>query len=95
MNRLAMVLTFSLLAIAVCIGQSAAATQPDGSTGGKSMHGVITVSLAKSIDSKKLKEGDEIPPKTLGTIRTSDGDYGPERVDGGRSRDAGDGALQR
>lgn len=73
MNRLVMVLTFLLLAITVCMGQSTPATQADGSTGGKSMHGVITVSLAKSIDSKKLKEGDEIPTKTFGTIRTSDG----------------------
>jgi hypothetical protein len=37
------------------------------------MHGVISVSLAKSIDSKKLKEGDEIATKTLGTLRTTDG----------------------
>jgi hypothetical protein len=37
------------------------------------LHGAISVSLAKSIDSKKLKEGDEIPTKTLGTLRTSDG----------------------
>src|SRR5271170_6257236 len=73
MNRLVMVLTFSLLAIAVCVGQSAAATQPDSGASGKSIHGVISVSLAKSIDSKKLKEGDEIPTKTLGTLRTSDG----------------------
>lgn len=73
MNRLAMVLTFSLLAVAVCVGQNAAATQPDSGAGGKSMHGVISVSLAKSIDSKKLKEGDEIPTKTLGTLRTSAG----------------------
>ena len=73
MNRLAMVLTFSLLAIAVCVGQSAAATQPDGGASGKSLRGAISVSLAKSIDSKKLKEGDEIPTKTLGTLRTSDG----------------------
>jgi hypothetical protein len=68
-----MVLTFSILAIAVCVGQNAAATQPDSGAGGKSMHGAISVSLAKSIDSKKLKEGDEIPTKTLGTLRTSDG----------------------
>lgn len=73
MNRLAMVLTFSLLAVAVCVGQGATATQPDAGASGKSMHGVISVSLAKSIDSKKLKEGDEIPTKTLGTLRTSDG----------------------
>ena len=73
MNRLAMVLTFSLLAIAVCVGQSAVATQPDSGASGKSIHGVISVGLAKSLDSKKLKEGDEIPTKTLGTLRTSDG----------------------
>jgi len=73
MNRLAMVLTFSAFAIAVCVGQSAPATQADSGASGKSMHGVISVSLAKSIDSKKLKEGDEIPTKTLGTLRTSDG----------------------
>jgi hypothetical protein len=72
MNRLVMVLTFSLLAIAVCVGQGAVAT-PDSGASGKSIHGVISVSLAKSIDSKKLKEGDEIPTKTLGTLRTSDG----------------------
>ncbi|MGD0932707.1 MAG: hypothetical protein ABR902_18835 [Candidatus Korobacteraceae bacterium] len=73
MKRLFMVLTFSLLAIAAGLGQSAPATQPDSGASGKSVHGVISVSLAKSIDSKKLKEGDEIPTKTLGTLRTSDG----------------------
>lgn len=57
----------------MCIGQSATATQPDSGASGKSMHGVISVSLAKSIDSKKLKEGDEIATKTLGTLRTTDG----------------------
>ena len=69
MNRLSIVLTFSLLAIAVSRGQSEPATP----SGNKSLHGAISVSLAKSIDSKKLKEGDEIPTKTLGTLRTSDG----------------------
>jgi hypothetical protein len=73
MKRLFMVLTFSLLAIAAGLGQSAPATQPDSGASGKSVHGVISVSLAKSIDSKKLKEGDEIPTKALGTLRTSDG----------------------
>ncbi len=69
MNRLSIALTFSLLAIAMGLGQSEPATQ----SGNKSLHGAISVSLAKSIDSKKLKEGDEIPTRTLGTLRTSDG----------------------
>jgi hypothetical protein len=77
MNRLGMVITLFLLAVTLCLGQSAPAAQPDGSASGKSLRGVISVSLAKSIDSKKLKEGDEIPAKTVGTLRTSDGTIVP------------------
>jgi len=69
-----MVLTFLLLAITGCLGQSAPATQPDSSASDSSVvHGVIPVTLAKAIDSKKLKEGDEISAKTVVALRSSSG----------------------
>ncbi|MGA2370446.1 MAG: hypothetical protein ACLPPV_23200 [Candidatus Korobacteraceae bacterium] len=74
MNRLAIVLTFLLLAITVCLGQSTPAATPDNSASDSSVvHGVIPVTLAKPVDSKKLKEGDEISAKTVVALRSSSG----------------------
>jgi len=73
MNWLGRISAFLLLAVAVCLGPSAAAQSDSGAGDSNSVHGVIPVSLVKSIDSKKLKEGDEIPAKTVATLRTSSG----------------------
>jgi hypothetical protein len=74
MNRSATIMIFFLLAIAVCLGQSAAATQSDNSASDASaVHGVIPVTLTKSIDSKKLKAGDEISTTTVAALRSGSG----------------------
>lgn len=80
MNRPVMAAAFFLLAITVCLAQgtpasqtSAAPAQAAAAENASAVHGVIPVSLAKSIDSKKLKEGDEIDAKTVAALRTSTG----------------------
>ncbi len=75
---------FTALAVSVCAGQdpSPAAHPGQAATQSSAVHsaaavaqetGVFTVELAKSLDSKKLKEGDEVDAKMAGGIRTSDG----------------------
>jgi hypothetical protein len=80
MNRPAMAAAFLLLAITVCLGQDTPAPQASappaaGAEAGEpsAVRGTIPVSLAKSVDSKKLKEGDEIDAKTVAALRTSTG----------------------
>ncbi len=79
MNRPVMIAAFLALAMTVCLGQgtpapqsSAASSSAEAADAG-AVHGVIPVALAKSIDSKKLKEGDEIDAKTVATMRSGSG----------------------
>ncbi|MGA7461681.1 MAG: hypothetical protein WBW69_15740 [Candidatus Korobacteraceae bacterium] len=61
-------LAVSLSAAAVAGGgQSAAATSASGG------HGTFSVELAKGLDSKKLKEGDEVQAKLTGSITLPSG----------------------
>jgi hypothetical protein len=76
MNRLAMAAVVLMLALSLGYAQDAAPAQP--SQGGaasdqKSLRGVIPVTLAKSIDSKKLKEGDPISAKTVAALQAGGG----------------------
>lgn len=78
MNRATTTMTamagFLLLAVAVCLGQdTSAATQPAAAGEPTAVRGVIPISLAKSIDSKKLKEGDEVDGKVIAGLRTGTG----------------------
>jgi hypothetical protein len=77
-NRTVGLAVFALIATSMCLAQNAPAMQtsaaPTTDASDRSgLHGTIPVSLAKSIDSKKLKEGDEIPAKTVTMMRTADG----------------------
>lgn len=67
-----------LMAASFCAAQGAPAAQSAPTTGASSgeasaIRGTFAASLGKSIDSKKLKEGDEVPAKTVSTMRTGDG----------------------
>lgn len=75
MNRLALSVVFALVAASMCLGQDAAATQTPamGASDPNVLHGTLPASLAKSIDSKKLKEGDEVDAKTISPMRTGGG----------------------
>jgi hypothetical protein len=79
-----MATAFFLLAITVCLGQGTAAPQtsvaPASSAAASdpnAVHGLLPISLAKSIDSKKLKEGDEVDGKTVAGLHTSTGTIVP------------------
>jgi hypothetical protein len=77
MNRPAMATAFFLLAITVCLGQGTAAPAAPAPSAAASdasaVHGLLPISLVKSIDSKKLKEGDEVDGKTVAGLHTSSG----------------------
>lgn len=80
MNRMATIAAFFLLATAVCFGQDTSAPQSSAAAASSSqagdtntLHGVLPVQLAKSIDSKKLKEGDEVDAKTIAALHTGSG----------------------
>lgn len=66
-------LTLSLSTAAVAnSGQSAAQPSARSATAGQG-HGTFSVELAKALDSKKLKEGDEVQAKLTGTITLPSG----------------------
>jgi hypothetical protein len=76
MNRLAMAAVVLMLALSVGYAQDAAPAQPSqgaAASDQKSLRGVIPVTLAKSIDSKKLKEGDAISAKTVAALQAGGG----------------------
>src|SRR5579863_7734291 len=66
-------LTVSLSTAAVAnSGQSAAQPAAQSATAGQG-HGTFSVELAKTLDSKKLKEGDEVQAKLTGPITLPSG----------------------
>ncbi len=79
MKRLICSLAFVLIAISVCLAQGTPAPQTSSASPSaaasdeNALHGVIPVSLAKSIDSKKLKEGEEVDGRTVAPLRTGTG----------------------
>jgi hypothetical protein len=69
-----------LLGISLCFGETAPAPQnvaashkavPAGDA--NAMHGIIAVQLSRSIDSKRLKEGEEIDARTVVALRSGSG----------------------
>jgi hypothetical protein len=70
-----------LLAASVCLGQSANAAQSQAPAPASSPvpaesakgHGVMPVELTKSLDSKKLKEGDPVTGRIAADLRLKDG----------------------
>lgn len=78
MQRLPFYALVVLIASSLCVAQGAAGGQSSPANGtsdsnSSAIRGTFAASLAKSIDSKKLKEGDEISAKTVSTMRTGDG----------------------
>ncbi len=88
MDRFASSLLSVMLAASFCLGQSgnaAQASQPPAQTSPSASpsmgaapeaakgHGVMPVELAKSLDSKKLKEGDTVTGRVAGTLHLKDG----------------------
>ena len=78
MNRKASFGAFILLGATLSFAQSTpAAPQSAGdntaAAPASAIHGIIAVQLAKSIDSKKLKQGDQIEAKTLSPLHLGSG----------------------
>jgi hypothetical protein len=83
-NHLLLVTLAVLLASSLCLGQSANAAQNQAPASMSSSsqsppaesakgHGVMPVELTKSLDSKKLKEGDVVTGKIAADLRLKDG----------------------
>jgi hypothetical protein len=69
-NRIFLVVLAVLLSASLCVAQSAApATAADSVKG----HGIMPVELTKSLDSKKLKEGDPVTGRIAADLRMKDG----------------------
>ena len=78
MKRVVFCAVLILIAASLCAAQGAPAGQSapmNGASGSdaSAIHGAFAATLARSVDSKKLKEGDEISAKTISTMRTADG----------------------
>ncbi len=85
MARLANSLYFVMLTASLCLGQSMSTAQPTQTTEQTSPsqmtapsssakgHGVMPVELTKSLDSKKLKEGDVVTARIAADLRMKDG----------------------
>ncbi len=78
MSRFLRTAIFILLATTAGLAQDATPAQPAASdtsaaSATTQLRGVIPTTLAKSIDSKKLKEGDEVTVKTTAALQTSSG----------------------
>jgi hypothetical protein len=61
------------LTVSMSAGHGASPAAAAGQAASGQLHGVFTVELAKSLDSKKLKEGDEVDAKVAADIQTGDG----------------------
>jgi len=75
--RTAVAFAFMLLATSFCLDRNAAAQQAplaaSQTAGQKAMSAEIPLLLSKSIDSKKLKAGDEVDGKTAAILHLNDG----------------------
>ena len=75
-NRIFVVVLAVLLSASLCVAQSAAPAPPSASaTAADSVkgHGIMPVELTKSLDSKKLKEGDPVMGRIAADLRMKDG----------------------
>ena len=98
--RTAVVFACMLLATSLCLDKNATAQQPpltaSQTAAQKVISAEIPVLLAKSIDSKKLKAGDEVDAKTAAILHLTDGTVisrGAKvigHVTQGRARSSGD-----
>jgi hypothetical protein len=73
MRRLVVAFLFPLLAISLCVGQAANSESKSDASNDPAIRGAFPTTLMKSIDSKKLKDGDVIVCQTLGPLRSSGG----------------------
>ncbi len=68
-----MIMVFAISSATMSVGQGPSPAKDAGQSAGGQIRGAISVELAKSLDSKKLKEGDEVDAKLAADIRTGDG----------------------
>lgn len=75
-NRIFLVVLAVLLSASLCVAQSAVPASPSApATAADSVkgHGIMPVELTKSLDSKKLKEGDPVMGRIAADLRMKDG----------------------
>ncbi len=67
------IMVCAILSATMSAGQGPSPAKDAGQAGSGQLRGAISVELAKSLDSKKLKEGDEVDAKLAADIQTGDG----------------------
>ncbi len=65
MNRIVSCVVFAFVALTMCVGQNAPAAASSDNAASNRPQGILPLTLTKSLDSKKLKEGDEVDAKTV------------------------------
>ncbi len=66
------IMVCAILPATMSVGQGPSPAKDAGQATGGQLRGAISVELAKSLDSKKLKEGDEVDAKLAADIQTGD-----------------------
>ncbi len=79
MNRFAVSAVLVLIATSMCAAQNAPAAQSSSSdnAAGNRPQGILPATLTKTLDSKKMKEGDEVTAKTAAGLHSASGDSIP------------------
>lgn len=92
MNRIFVSFLGTLLTAALCYGQGSTAASTPAAVG----HGAFPVKVTKTLDSSKLKEGDQVEVETSGSFKLPDGTLVPKgsllegRVTTAKARSKGD-----
>lgn len=80
MNRLAFYAVVILAATSMCFAQDAPAAQNPSAADNAAAnrpHGILPATLTKALDSKKMKEGDEVTAKTAAGLHSATGESIP------------------
>lgn len=70
MKRLISCVVFVIVAMVMCAGQDSAPAASANNAAVGRPQGIIPVTLTKSLDSKKMKEGDEVTAKTVASMHS-------------------------
>lgn len=77
MNRIVSCAVFAFIAVAMCVSQNAPASASPDTAASNRPQGILPVTLTKSLDSKKLKQGDEVTAKTAAGLHSASGEEIP------------------
>ena len=77
MKRSVLSIVFAFIAAALCVGQNNTAAPSSDNAAANRPQGILPATLTKTLDSKKMKEGDEVTAKTAAGLHSATGDSIP------------------